>query len=112
MPQSGDCDFPRLSLVTVGKSAFSNSPKIRSITIGASLTDLGEISFTGANNLETIHVSEKNPVFSSVDGVLLRDGGKELILCPPKNPMTEFIALPRWKPLRILHSGMSKLWKQ
>ncbi len=80
------------SLVTVGKSAFSNSPKIRSITIGASLTDLGEISFTGANNLETIHVSEKNPVFSSVDGVLLRDGGKELILCPPKNPMTEFIA--------------------
>lgn len=80
------------SLTTVGKSAFSNCPKIRSITIGASLTDLGEISFTGANNLETIHVSEKNAVFSSVDGVLLRDSGKEIVLCPPKNPMKEFIA--------------------
>ena len=77
---------------TVGSGAFINCPMIRQFNIGASLTDLGDSTLTGSNNLETINVSPNNPVYSSQDGILLRNGGKELILCAPKNPIQEFYA--------------------
>ena|GEM_PF-7049819 len=68
-----------------------NMCDIESITISDSVTELdytdecGEyFPFSKCHNLESIKVSENNPKFADVDGVLYDKEIKILIFCPPK----------------------------
>lgn len=70
------------SLATVGDRAFNGCASLSSVTIPAGLKKLGECAFRGCAGMTEFRVAEGNTVFSAVDGVLLRSGGKVLAQYP------------------------------
>ena len=56
--------------------------RLTSVTIPASVTDIGGSAFSGCTSLSTITVDGLNPVYSSVNGVLFNKNQSSLILCP------------------------------
>ncbi|MBO4639598.1 MAG: leucine-rich repeat protein [Treponema sp.] len=65
----------------IADDAFSGS-SLKTITIPASCENISPYSFNNSAKLETIIVSDDNPKFKSVDGVLYSKDGKELIYYP------------------------------
>ena len=64
-------------------SAFSDCFALTNITYGSGLgLNVGSIRFSGTTNLSTITVSPKNPVLSSLNGVLFDKNQTTLIQCP------------------------------
>ena len=78
-------------------SMFGSCPNLASLTLGAGITDLHNGIFTETNyygsenysvttvtcpKLSNLYVSEANPIYKSVDGVLFSKDGKTLMLCP------------------------------
>lgn len=61
---------------------FYESVWLTSITIPSTVVDMGPTPFGACNQLETINVSNDNPVYSSVDGVLMDKSRRTLIACP------------------------------
>ena len=74
-------DFP---VVSIRESAFWGYSGLTSITLPESVTSIGESAFLGCANLEGIVVSEENPVYSSLDGVLYNKDKTELLKWPDK----------------------------
>ena len=74
-------DFP---VVSIGESAFWGCSGLTSIMLPESVTSIGESAFLGCANLEGIVVSEENPVYSSLDGVLYNKDKTELLKWPDK----------------------------
>lgn len=64
------------------EGTFSSSTKMTSISLPATLTNLGSTPFTSCNKLTTITVAEGNPVYSSEDGALYNKSKSTLISCP------------------------------
>ena len=56
--------------------------KTGSITIPASVTEIGSYAFSGCSELTYINVDKSNTKYKSIDGVLYSKDGKTLILCP------------------------------
>ena len=79
-------------LKTIDAEAFTNCDRLQSITIPASVTDIGEAAFTD-NRLTEIRVAPGNPVFTVSDGALinLRDG---VALAFPTRAEQESCAIP------------------
>jgi hypothetical protein len=74
------------SVETIGNSVFLNS-QIETLHIGKGLKSIGTSCFGSssgsyAEKLKEITVSKENTIFSSVDGVLLGNYGKDLIRFP------------------------------
>lgn len=66
------------SLMNIGERAFSICQSLTSITIPDSVTSIGERAFSGCTNLG-ITVSENNPNYCSINGVLYNKDQTELI---------------------------------
>jgi hypothetical protein len=70
------------NLASIGGSAFYQSG-LRSITLPASVTNVGFVPFRNCFSLPAIGLDPANPVYSSVDGVLLDKAQRNVIQCPP-----------------------------
>lgn len=70
------------SVVTIQESAFLGCDGLRSVTLPASVTDVQGNPFAFCEGLATIQVAAGNPVLEVVDGVLFNKAEKRLICCP------------------------------
>ncbi len=77
-------------LTTVGEWAFCSWDSITSVNIPASLTNIGLYAFGSCEALEYINVDEKNPAYSSVDGVLFSKDMKTLVKHPDNKAGAEY----------------------
>lgn len=67
---------------------FSNSEYLTEINIGKNIEKIDSWAMTNCQKLKSINVSEENPYFKSVDGVLYNKDMTELLVYPNnKNPI-------------------------
>jgi len=78
------------NLTTIESSAFWKCSSLTSVTIPDSVASIGSMAFT-MPNLTDIEVSENNPNYASVDGVLFNKDKTELLCYPAGNSRTEYI---------------------
>ena len=71
-----------VDVVALGDSAFYQCHTLTSIVIPSSVTSIGYAVFADCDNLTNITVSDSNPNFSSVDGILFNKY-KSAIICYP-----------------------------
>ena len=67
---------------TIAPSAFKNCKNTKTIILPASLKEISGSAFVGCTKLENIIVAEGNTVFTSENGVLFQNNGKELVKYP------------------------------
>ena len=60
-------------------NAFGECINLRSVTVGSTVTEISEQAFDRCISLAEISVSEDNPSYRSVDGVLFTKDGERLI---------------------------------
>ena len=77
-------------LTSIGAFAFSECTSLTSITIPSNVTSIGYDAFSECTSLTSIMVDENNTVYSSVDGVLFNNSGKELIKYPADKTSTSY----------------------
>jgi len=70
------------NVAVIGNSAFLQSG-LRSISLPASVTNIGATPFIFCNSLPGISVDPLNPAYASVDGVLLDKPPRNVLECPP-----------------------------
>ncbi len=71
----------------VGNACYLEAKGIKTVTIPASLTDMGDSVFMGCTSLERFIVEEGNPYYSTTeDGVLLADNGAFFVAYPAAKP--------------------------
>lgn len=90
-------NFPNLTSVTipdsvefVGDDAFANCVSLTDIKLGSKTEREPQAYLEGCTNLRNITVSEDNPYFSSVDGVLFNKDKTELIMYPQGKTNTSY----------------------
>ena len=72
------------SVTKIGNKAFMYCKNLHTITIPESVTSIGKKAFAGCTNFAYITVAKKNPVYSSVDGVLYSSiNNKKTLVCFP-----------------------------
>ena len=69
----------------ISTRAFYGCETVAAIQIPAGVTDIGELAFAACPNLVYISVSESNPRYCDVEGVLYSADGSELILYPARH---------------------------
>lgn len=74
----------------IGANCFQDASGVTSVTIPATVTDMGENVFLGCTALDTVQVAADNPYYSVTDGVLYADGGKLLCLYPAAGAAVQF----------------------
>ncbi len=83
---SGDITIPSTiegyPVTSIGDDAFYYCTSLASITIPSSVTSIGDDAFAGCQSLTSIIVSEDNPNYSSIDGVLYNKSNTNLICFP------------------------------
>ncbi|MDR0983451.1 MAG: leucine-rich repeat domain-containing protein, partial [Ruminococcus sp.] len=84
--------FPE-SIKKISDTAFYGCRKLTSVDIPAGITEIGEEVFSGCYNLTAINVSEDNPNYTSIDGVLFSKDLTELVAYPGGKIDTEFTVL-------------------
>ncbi len=67
----------------IENAAFQNAKGITSVTIPATVTDIGNCVFFGCENIQKFTVEAGNPYLSVTDDVLLADNGQYLVAYPP-----------------------------
>ena len=70
------------TVTAIGDKAFVNCQHLVSARLPASLRELGAVAFGLCYDLERIEVTEGNPVYVGVRGMLLGKGGTELLTIP------------------------------
>ena len=71
---------PGLEAVKV--ETFRQCSRLRGIRFPETVREVHPSAFVNCFSLGAVEVADGNPVYSSRDGVLFRDGGAELALCP------------------------------
>ena len=71
-------------------NAFSYCTSLTSVTIPATVTEIGDDSFSFCTNLTDINVSNDNPLYSSQDGVLFNKDKTTLICYPAGKENTSY----------------------
>ncbi len=74
----------------IGANCFQDAAGVTSVTIPATVTDMGENVFLGCTALDTVQVAADNPYYTVTDGVLYADGGKLLCLYPAAGAAVQF----------------------
>jgi hypothetical protein len=69
-------------LTTIGEYVFAGCKRIQSLTIPSKVRHIGDHAFLGCSALQAINVSELNPYFLSIDGVLFSKDGSTLFSFP------------------------------
>lgn len=72
------------TVTAIGNGTFRESAKLTSVTLPATLTDLGDAPFADCPRLAAIYVAEENPAYTIVDGLLYDKEVATLIACPGK----------------------------
>ena len=67
-----------LAVVQLGKNAFVNADYLQSVTLPATLTELGNYAFVNCQRLTEYRVESGNPVYEVKDGVLYSGEGTVL----------------------------------
>ncbi|WP_321437228.1 leucine-rich repeat domain-containing protein [uncultured Bacteroides sp.] len=80
------------SVTSIGRYAFYYCTGLTSITIPNSVISIGSAAFDRCTKLEKIIVSENNPAYNSIEGVLLSKDCTELIAYP--NAKSNIYTLP------------------
>lgn len=62
--------------------AFEEATSLKSVTLGSSVSIIGNATFRGCISLEDINVVAGNPTYASDGGVLYNGDKTSLILCP------------------------------
>ena len=70
------------SVTTIEGSAFSGCSSLQSIDIPNSVTTIGNSAFRGCRALRSINISEENPHYTSVDGILFNKQLSTIIKFP------------------------------
>ncbi len=78
------------SLTSIGSGAFSYCGKLPYVKIPSSVTNLGIGVFEGCPSMSAFEVSEANPNFCSVDGVLFDKNISTLMQYPPSKTNTTY----------------------
>lgn len=73
-----------------GDDAFGGCSALKSISIPASVSSIGQTPLWGCPSLEDIHVASGNSVFETIDGVLINKVEKKLICCPAQFPQESY----------------------
>jgi hypothetical protein len=73
--------IPR-GVASIGEWAFCDCTGLTNVIIPSSVTSIEPFAFDGCTRLVSITVDERNPAFSSVDGVLYDKSRTKLIRCP------------------------------
>ncbi len=91
---SGDLVIPDeidgLPVAGISYSAFKNCTGLTSVTIPASVKEIGGYAFEGCTNLTELHISENNPYYSFENGALYDKEKTTLKLYLNNNPASEF----------------------
>lgn len=75
----------------IASACFMNAAGIKTATIPASVTDMGESIFMGCTSLERFFVAEGNTYYTVTDdGVLMADNGGFLVAYPAAKPDVEY----------------------
>ena len=82
IPSTITYDGNTYTVTSAETGAFSNSTKMTSITLPATLTELGPTPFTSCGKLNSITVDSENPMYSTEDGVLFDKTKSTIISCP------------------------------
>ncbi len=77
-------------LQSVGSNAFSGCALLASVSLPESLLSVGERAFCDCTSLQSIEVAAGNPVFESMDGVLVNKEDKTLIAYPAGKTAAEY----------------------
>lgn len=85
--------FPS-SLRKIHDSAFQGCTALTALELPEELEEIGALAFFGCENLKEIRISESNPFFETIDGVLFRKQEKEL-LCYPAGKTDSSYTIPR-----------------
>lgn len=78
------------SVNKIGNSALKKCRYLKTIEIGAGVTDLGANAFQSTSSLKAINVSSENQTFSSADGVLFNEDQTSLIKYPDAADRTSY----------------------
>lgn len=70
------------SVTHIGDFAFSGSISLTSVTIPINVTSIGTEAFSDCAGMTAITVDVLNPIYTSVDGILLTQSQTTLIQCP------------------------------
>ena len=93
-----DCGLQDISIpkkvTKIAKEAFRNCKVLKKINIAKATTNIDPLAFQYCSNLTDINVEKENTKYSSVDGYLLSQNKKELILFPPGKANKKFTLLP------------------
>ena len=77
-------------LTSIGIIAFYKCTSLTSVTIPSRVTSIGDGSFDYCTSLTSIMVDENNTAYSSVDGVLFKNSGEELMKYPAGKTSTSY----------------------
>ena len=86
-------DLP-LSLKKLGKEAFNRCRQLVTISISKATTAVDAQAFTSCSKLVTINVDNDNPVYASLDGMLVSKDKKRLKAFPPGKANSRYTRLP------------------
>ena len=67
-------------VTSIGEGAFCNCTGLKTVTIPSSVTSIGKDAFNNCSGMREYIVAEANPAYRSVNGLLLTNDGKTLIL--------------------------------
>ena len=82
IPAEITADGETYHVVRIGDSAFGACYKITSLSIPASVREMGELPFLSLSGLKSFVVDKANPLYCSVDGVLYSKDQKTLLCYP------------------------------
>ena len=97
------------TVTSAENGTFANSTKMTSITLPATLTELGPTPFTSCGKLNSIIVDSENPTYSTEDGVLFNKTKTTIISCPGAQTGTYTIPSTVNKIEKSAFYGCSKL---
>ena len=81
------------NVTSIGNLAFSGCSNLTSMTIPGSVTNIGNAAFTNCPRLTSLEVSEKNMIYSSMDGVLYNKS-KTILICYPTAKLGSSFIIP------------------
>ena len=82
-------NFPE-GLTVIGESAFSGCYLLKSVDLPSTVQNIYSFAFSFCDCLDAITVSQQNPKFTSVDGVLYNSDGSVLLIYPAGKKDTSF----------------------
>ena len=78
------------NVIRTETAILDSCPNLKTVYIGSGMKFIGSSPFVNCPSLESIIVSEDNPTYSSMDGVLFRNDNKVLVAYPASKSDSEY----------------------